>query len=208
MPQGKGPVGAASRATAAVDAHAADRELVRDVLAGDEAALESLRQRLARVPAMVRYQDARMGRLLNETELEDVVRETVAALWSKLSTFEGRASLETWMYRFAALELLKGVQRKCRSPQPLEDPWSAPDPRLAGNEGDGPEFDRAQLEEGLAALTEQAAAVIRQRHFEELDFEQIAERARLPLNTVKARYYRGLARLKEILERRRRRRAP
>lgn len=208
MPQGKGPVGAASRATAAVDAHAADLGLVHGVLAGDETALETLRQRLARVPAMVRHQDARMGRLLNETELEDVVRETVAALWSKLSTFEGRASLETWMYRFAALELLKGVQRKCRAPQPLDDPWSAPDRAASALEEEGPEFDRAQLEEGLAALTPQAAAVIRQRHFEELDFEQIAERAGLPLNTVKARYYRGLARLKEILERRRRRRAP
>ena len=31
--------------------------------------------------------------------------------------------------------------------------------------------------------------------------ETVAERAALPLNTVKARYYRGLARMREILER-------
>lgn len=208
MLNGSGGVDAASALTAAADAHAQDRVLVQRVLVGDEAALGLLRQRLARVPAMVRHQDARMGRLLNETELEDVVRETVAALWAKLSTFEGRASLETWMYRFAALELLKGVQRKCRAPQPLEDPWSTPDRAAAEAEDDGPEFDRAELEAGLASLTSEAAEVIRQRHFEDLEFEAIAARARLPLNTVKARYYRGLARLKETLERRRRRRSP
>lgn len=208
MPQQSGPVGAASRATEALDAHAADREMVRGVLSGDEDALDQLRQRLARVPAMVRHQDARMGRLLNESELEDVVRETVAALWSKLARFEGRASFDTWTYRFAALELLKGVQRKCRAPQPMEDPWSEPDRGSGDPEDAGPEFDRTQLEDGLAALTPEAAEVIRLRHFEELGFEAIAARAGVPLNTIKARYYRGLARLKEVLERRRRRSAP
>ena len=126
-------VDAASQATAASAGHAQDLALVQRVLGADAAALEVLRQRLARLPAMVRHQDARLGRTLNETELEDVVRETVAALWSKLSTFEGRASLETWMYRFASLELLKAVQRKCRAPEPLEDPWSTPDRPSVGH---------------------------------------------------------------------------
>jgi RNA polymerase sigma-70 factor (ECF subfamily) len=205
MPQGAGAVGDASRTSAEGAGRAEDLALVRRVLRGDELALEALRQRLARLPAMLRHQDARLGRPLNETELEDVLRDTVAALWSKLSTFEGRASLETWMYRFAALELLKAVQRKCRAPQPLDDPWSTPDGSAEERLAAEPEFDRAQLEDGLASLTTGAAAVIRMRHFEDLSFEQVAARTRLPLNTVKARYYRGLARLREILERQRRR---
>lgn len=178
-----------------------DVALVRRVLAGEALALEGLRARLARLPAMVRHQDAKLGRLLNETELEDVVRDTVAALWAKLGTFEGRSTLETWMYRFAGLELLKTVQRKCRAPEPLEDPWSAPD-RAADEElGEEPDFQRVDLERALDRLTPGAARAIRERHFEGLPFERIAERAGLPLNTVKARYYRGLARMKEILDR-------
>lgn len=204
MAGGSGAVDDRRRAGGGEADRGADLALVRRVLTGDEVAFAALRQRLARLPAMLRHQDARLGRPLNETELEDVLRDTVAALWAKLATFEGRASLETWMYRFAALELLKAVQRKCRAPQILEDPWSAPDP--AGDESGAqePAFDRAELEDGLAALTSGAAEVIRLRHFDELGFEQIAARVGLPLNTVKARYYRGLARLKEILERRRR----
>lgn len=205
MNGGSGTVDDPHRAAVGTPERSADLALVRRVLTGDELAFEALRQRLARLPAMLRHQDARLGRPLNETELEDVVRDTVAALWAKLATFEGRATLETWMYRFAALELLKAVQRKCRAPQSLEDPWSAPDAAAEEARESEPDFDRADLEAGLAGLTDGAAAVIRQRHFEGLEFEEIALRAQLPLNTVKARYYRGLARLKEILVRRRRR---
>jgi RNA polymerase sigma-70 factor (ECF subfamily) len=202
MNGGSGAIDEPLRAGNGTHVRAEDLALVRRVLTGDELAFEALRQRLARLPAMLRHQDARLGRPLNETELEDVLRDTVAALWAKLATFEGRASLETWMYRFAALELLKAVQRKCRAPQSLEDPWSTPDPSADEVRVPEPAFDRVALEEGLAALTAGAAEVIRLRHFDELGFEQIAERVALPLNTVKARYYRGLARLKEILVRR------
>jgi RNA polymerase sigma-70 factor (ECF subfamily) len=198
-------VGATSRGVAAGDgpeaARAQDLALVRRVLAGEALALEGLRVRLARLPAMVRHQDAKLGRLLNETELEDVVRDTVAALWAKLASFEGRSTLDTWMYRFAGLELLKAVQRKCRAPEPLEDPWSAPDRRAQEELEPEPAFSRAELESTLDRLTPSAAQAIRQRHFEGKSFERIAELAGLPLNTVKARYYRGLARLKEILDR-------
>jgi len=192
---------AATQADAAEAARAQDLALVRRVLAGEALALEGLRARLARLPAMVRHQDAKLGRLLNETELEDVVRDTVAALWAKLGTFEGRSTLDTWMYRFAGLELLKTVQRKCRAPEPLEDPWSAPDLAVQEELEPEPEIGRAELEAALDRLTPAAATAIRERHFEGLSFERIAERAGLPLNTLKARYYRGLARLREILER-------
>ena len=44
-----------------------------------------------------------------------------------------------------------------------------------------------------------ASDIIRMRHFDELEFEDIARRANQPVNTIKARYYRGLARLRELL---------
>ncbi|HVS17567.1 MAG TPA: sigma factor-like helix-turn-helix DNA-binding protein, partial [Planctomycetota bacterium] len=78
---------------------------------------------------------------------------------------------------------------------------SAPDRAVQEElEGDT-SFSRAELEAALDRLTPEAARTIRAKHFEGLDFEGIATRAGLPLNTVKARYYRGLARLREILDR-------
>ncbi len=185
--------------------HARDLAYVKQVLAGDLAALELLPARLECLPAVVRYQNKKLGTPLNETEIEETVRETVVALWAKLPSFEGRSTLETWVCRFAFLEVLKSVQRKCRTPEPLSDSVAN---AIAEPERDEPQrerFDAADLAQALQSLTRDAAEVVRLRHFEQLSFEAIAARAGTGLNTVKARYYRGLARLKEILERKQRR---
>jgi RNA polymerase sigma-70 factor, ECF subfamily len=184
--------------------HARDLEFARRVLAGDPAALDQLSQRLACLPAMVRHQNRTLGAHLDAGELEEVVRETTLALWTKLPSFEGRSTIETWAYRFALLEVLKALQARTRRPRVLEVPEQLPDVR-GEDEEPLPSFDGGELFEGLAELSAPAAEVIRLRHWEELPFERIAERTGLPLNTIKARYYRGLARLREILERRQRR---
>jgi RNA polymerase sigma-70 factor (ECF subfamily) len=183
--------------------HARDLEFTRRVIAREPAALDELNRRLACLPAMVRYQHQRLGGTLNALELEDVVRETTLALWMKLPTFEGRSTLETWAFRFAMLEILKALQARARRAQSLETPEEHADHR-AENESQELAFDPAELRSGLDELSPDAALVIRMRHWDERSFEEIAENTRLPVNTVKARYYRGLARLKEILERRER----
>jgi RNA polymerase sigma-70 factor (ECF subfamily) len=184
--------------------HARDLQFARLVLAGDPAALEQLDRRLACLPAMVRHQNRSLGGHLDANELEDVVRETTLALWTKLPAFEGRSTLETWAYRFALLEVLKALQARTRRPRPLETPELCADDRGEYEEL-APCIDGKELLQGLAELSSTAAEVIRLRHWDELPFERIAERTGLPLNTIKARYYRGLARLREILERRQRR---
>jgi RNA polymerase sigma factor (sigma-70 family) len=185
--------------------HARDLEFARRVVARDPAALEQLNARLACLPAMVRYQNQRLGAGLTELELEEVVHETTLALWAKLPGFEGRATLETWAFRFATLQVLKSIQARARRPDSLEVPEDCADPRP--REAELPRFEPADLRAGLGELSPEAAEVIRLRHWEDLPFERIVERVGLPLNTVKARYYRGLARLKEILERLHRRTA-
>ncbi len=192
--------------SAARERHARDLEFARRVVAREPAALQLLEQRLACLPAMVRFQNQRLGGALDALEIEDVVRETTLALWSKLPTFEGRSTLETWAFRFAMLEVLKALQARARRPDFLEEPEQRADHRVE----DVPEalpFDTVELQAGLQSLSSEAAEVIRLRHWEELPFERIVERTGVPLNTVKARYYRGLARLKEILERKERRTA-
>jgi RNA polymerase sigma-70 factor (ECF subfamily) len=189
----------------ATQRHAHDLAFVRKLLANDPAALDTLPRRLACLPAMIRHQNRELGGHLNETDIEDAVRDTIAALWAKLPAFEGRSTLETWVYRFAFLEVLKAIQRKCRSPRPLEADHSE---RLRSSEDaeqEVPRFEARDLAEGMSCLTRTAAEVIRLRHFDEQSFEAIAARLGTGVNTVKARYYRGLARLKAVLERKQRR---
>jgi RNA polymerase sigma-70 factor, ECF subfamily len=185
--------------------HAYDLEFARRAQANDPAAIEELERRLACLPAMVRHQNRSLGAGLDEHDVEEVVRETALALWRKLPQFEGRSTLETWAFRFAMLEVLKSLQARARRPHELEIPEHLVDPRRESEEEDVPSFEPAELAAGLGELTTGAAEVIRLRHWDELSFEEIAARVRLPLNTIKARYYRGLARLREILERKQRR---
>ena len=183
--------------------HASDLALARQALAGDWSALDELERRLACLPAMVRYQARSLGAQLDAHDVEEIVRDTTLALWSKLSRFEGRSTLETWAFRFAMLQVLKWLQTQARHPRGLEMPEQFADPRLDDEGGlQLPVVDPEVLREGLRGLSEGAAEVIRLRHWEELPFETIAQRLALPLSTIKARYYRGLTRLKEHLERR------
>lgn len=183
-------------------AHQRDARFVERLLRRESAALDEMGRRLACLPAMLRYQARRIGAPLSEHELEEVAQDTVVALWRKLPTFEGRASLETWAFRFATLELLKAVQRRARRPQAVvsvDHDFDLP----AEDEGeDELPFEEAEIRADLDRLTPAAARVIRRRHDDEESFEEIALAEGLPLNTVKARYYRGLARLREHLERR------
>ena len=178
-----------------------DLEFVARLLRREPAALEEMGRRLACLMAMLRYQSRRLGAPLSEHELEEVAQDTVVALWSKLASYKGRASLETWAFRFATLELLKAIQRHARrpaAPLPLDaelDPAAEVEPEAE------PKLGPAELLAGLESLEPATARVIRRRHHDEASFDDIAAAEGLPLNTVKARYYRGLARLREHLER-------
>jgi RNA polymerase sigma-70 factor (ECF subfamily) len=152
---------------------------------------------------MLRFHRQPVGGRLEVLVLEDVVRETTLALWAKLPTFEGRSTLETWAFRFAMLEILKALQARARRAPNLEAPEERADHRDE-HETHALPYDAAELHSALDELSPDAALIIRMRHWDEQPFERIAEHTGLPLNTIKARYYRGLARLKEILERRER----
>jgi RNA polymerase sigma-70 factor (ECF subfamily) len=61
------------------------------------------------------------------SEAEDAVQETLLRAWRKHDTFEGRASLRSWLYKIATnvcLDMLQGSQRRAR-PMDLSSPVSA-----------------------------------------------------------------------------------
>src|SRR5215831_1988391 len=66
-------------------------------------------------------------------EAEDAVQETMLRAWRNADTFEGRASVRSWLYRIATnvcIDMHRQVQRRAR---PMEmGPSSAPDESLLG----------------------------------------------------------------------------
>jgi RNA polymerase sigma-70 factor, ECF subfamily len=200
-PLGK-PAHVASSEESPAAANVEDLELVSRILRQDPAALEEMGRRLACLLAMLRFQSRRLGASLSEHELEEIAQDTVVALWSKLATFKGLSTLETWAFRFATLEILKVIQRRARRPAPARTIDEDNDPAIVLDPDNEPSIGSADLLAGLESLEPTTARLIRRRHHDEASFDDIAASEGLPLNTVKARYYRGLARLREHLERR------
>lgn len=70
-------------------------------------------------------------------EAEDAVQETFTRAWKSYDSFEGRASLRSWLYRIATnvcLDMLDGPQRRAR-PMDLSGP-SRPDAQLPAPQPD------------------------------------------------------------------------
>ncbi len=178
--------------------HSADLDLLSRARSGDAGALARLAERLSCVPAMLRDRHRRLGNPLTPEDLDEVEQETLTALWDKLATYAGRASLETWIYRFMVLELHKGLERRRRQRRFVpEDVFTLSD--RAQPEPTEPEIELTVLHAGLDRVGSPGADIIRMRHFDELSFDEIADHRGEPASTVKARYYRALIRLRILL---------
>lgn len=173
-----------------------DVALVRRVLEGDAPARDEIVERLACVSAMARSLNVERGARLSEHDVDDVVQDALSALWSKLASFEGRSRLESWAYRFTTNEVLKALERRRRAPQRSE---VDPEAHSAEVDEDRAPIGGSQVVACLARLADDHAVVLRLKHFDDLTFDEIALRLGSPPNTIKARYYRGLARLREAL---------
>ncbi len=116
--------------------------------AGDERAFRELVEPHRRALEVHAY---RM--LGSPQDAEDVVQETLVRAWRTLERFEGRSSIETWLYRIATNACLDEIRRRPRRPEPV---FPYPDDLLA--EAETPVVDpaaRYAMQEGieLAFLT-------------------------------------------------------
>lgn len=176
----------------------ADLDLVRESLVPRVAARSELVERLGCVPAMLRVIARRRGVILSPVELEDLEQETLMEVWAKLSRFDGRASLETWAWGFCLNQIRRAASRRSlvlgQSAEAELERTEQPEPETHL------ELDDVDLvKDAVDSLGPPADEVVRMRYRDELSFQEIGERLRLPANTAKTHYYRALARLRQRL---------
>ncbi len=171
-----------------------DMKLVSEVLERRPGAVMRFMQRMRCVERILVAKNKALGSPLSYAELEEVGQEVLTVVWRKLDRFEGRSSLETWVFRIAVLELMNRVRYSS-----LRRTAEISDRQLIEAAGtvDPPSLEEFEfVHEALDSLSGLERAVVHAKHFEHETFREIGERLHASENTIKARYYRGMDRLR------------
>lgn len=170
-------------------------ELLRRVAEKDRTAFEELYHRY--YPRLFAY----VFRLTRRADLvEEVLNDTMLAIWTHAPRFAGRSRPSTWIFGIGHHKALKALAR----------------PRLGQGEepreGDaiephGPDtvLDRRELKSllgrALRLLSPEQRAVVELTYFHEFSYQEIAEILDCPVNTVKTRMFHARRRLRGLLPR-------
>lgn len=128
-----------------------------------------------------------------------MVQESFVRAYERLHTFDVDRSFGPWMRTVATNHSLNQLRRRRYDQVPYDDrrdASSATDPLSASVRSD----QRQQLRAAIQTLPDHQRAVIELRHFQELRYEEIAQRLDLPLNTVKSHLFRARRALAQRLD--------
>ena len=175
---------------------AEDEAIIREVLAGNVDAFAKLERKYRRI---ISFLIRKMIR--NEEDVADLTQDTFVKAFNALPRFKFEYPFSRWIYKIASNRCIDHLRRKRFQEVSLDQPivtrdggelsmdppdmGPVPDDQLLARE-------RAQmLREALETLPEKYRTVIRMRHEEELDYQEIADKLGHPLGTVKAHLFRA-----------------
>jgi RNA polymerase sigma-70 factor (ECF subfamily) len=165
--------------------------LIQRCLRGDQRAWESIVRQYWRKVFNVAYKF--VGR---HEEAEDLTQDIFLKIFKSLDTFDRRANFQTWLIsvsRNLCIDHYRSVRKERetidRDVDAADLMPAAPDPSpMAALE----QRDRVTLlREALSALPDTLRTAVLLRDIQELSYQEIADKLRLPEGTVKSRINRG-----------------
>ena len=172
-----------------------DGEEVRAFLAGDRQAFERL---------VDRYQHAvlRLCQRLLPASLDpsDLFQDAFLQAFQSVDSLREPEAFRTWLFRIVVRKARR--QRPVRRPEQAREDTDheAEDPRTPDQDLERAE-DRSRLKRCLLRLPQRQREVVALRHYEELNFLEIASILGIREDAARASHYQGLRRLRqEMLE--------
>jgi RNA polymerase sigma-70 factor, ECF subfamily len=193
--------------TTRIDPRIGDSALAALVAAGDEAAVRLLMRR----HNQTLFRTAR-SILKDDAEAEDALQEAYLKAFRAIGGFRADAKLSTWLIRVVANEALGRLRKTRRGAEIITlDPEAEIEPRMemtSNSESEAqPEREaqraeaRAIIERKIDDLPDAFRAVFVLRGVEELTVEETAAALDIPEPTVRTRFFRARALLRESLAR-------
>ncbi len=186
-----------------MDERAIDNALLKKAIRGDDDSLRML---------FGRHMDAVYGFLVrflgSSSDADDVTQETFIRLWKNLKKFDTAKSFRTWAFGIARNAAIDHLRKR------KNVPFSSFDGEEGGNVLTDSIADKADLPDAFVARKQDAEElrnaldelppayreVVLLRLDGDLQFDEIGETLGQPMDTVKSRYRRALAMLKNMLE--------
>ncbi|MGZ8416258.1 MAG: sigma-70 family RNA polymerase sigma factor [Methyloceanibacter sp.] len=144
-------------------------------------------------------------RILNDRgEAEDVLQDVYITIWRKAGAFDAaRASPITWLVAIARNRAIDRARASgaSRVKAPIEAAEMIADSAPLASDRLEAEQESGRLGGCLDELEARQSAAIRAAFMDGLTYEALANRTGVPLGTMKSWIRRGLAKLKECLER-------
>lgn len=180
---------------------ARDRELIARLRAGDEDAFRGLFGHYAPTAKALALRIVRQAHLA-----EEIVQEAFMAVWKNPDGYdEARGSVRSWLMGMVHHRAVDLVRREEAHRRRVEDAIREPREERADIADEvvrqlGLPDERRLVRSCLDALPAAQRDVLQMMYFEGLSQSQIAERAGLPLGTVKSRTLLGMRRMRAALE--------
>ena len=138
----------------------------------------------------------------DEEERQDVCQEVMVHVWRRLSDFEGRAQVSTWIYRVTVntcIDHLRAAQRRNRliEEEPAGDPPTGADTAFEPDQA--LEDDVQHLHECIRRLPTLEKALI-SLYLEDLDTREMAAVLGISEGNVRVKLHRTRKRLKALWE--------
>lgn len=174
-----------------------DYDLVEKFLAGDQNAFNIIAERYGK---RIYLHARRM--LGNHLDAEEVMQEVLIVMYNKLSSFEFRSNLYTWIYKITSTRSLNYIKkRKIKKFFSIDDKDAR---ELSSHEDIIFNYENKEklkkLDEYLKQLPRKQREVFILRNFEELSYEEISEITGTSIGGLKANYFHAYNKIEELMK--------
>jgi len=166
-----------------------DKQLIRDIAAGDHESFKKLYQLYADYALRTAY-----GITRNKADASDIVQETFIKVYRHIGSFQQDKSFKPWFYRILVNEARTLIAKRARQPIAIEREQTLD---LLNEEEDAEANEL--LYSALDQLRERDRSILMLKYLIGFKEKEIAHMLELNVNTVKSRLYQARNRLRKIL---------